>query len=219
MLNLVAPVLETARKAGGATRDLFSLSGPNGAGKSTFLRMLGLNLVLARAFGICHARRARLSMLPVYASMQNEDSLLDGRSLYIAELARARALLAAADGPHPGLCLIDEIFRGTNHVESVAAAAAVLDTLAARSTVLVSSHNLELASLLEHRLAPWCLGRDADGRLALAPGVLDRTNGIALLGTQGFAPEVERKAQQVAAWLTGYLGRPEAGAHVLGGAG
>jgi hypothetical protein len=193
------------------------ISGPNGAGKSTFLRMLGLNLVLARAFGICHARRARLPMLPVYASMQNEDSLLDGRSLYIAELARARALLAAADGPHPGLCLIDEIFRGTNHVESVAAAAAVLDTLAARSTVLVSSHNLELASLLEHRLAPWCLGRGADGRLVLAPGVLDRTNGIALLGAQGFAAEIEHKAQQVAAWLTGYLGRPEAGAHVLGG--
>lgn len=193
------------------------ISGPNGLGKSTFLRMLGLNLVLARAFGICHARRARLPMLPVYASMQNEDSLLDGRSLYIAELARARALLAAAEGPHPGLCLIDEIFRGTNHVESVAAAAAVLDTLAARSTVLVSSHNLELASLLEHRLAPWCLGRAADGRLALAPGVLDRTNGIALLGAQGFAAEIEAKAQQVAAWLTGYLGRPEAGAHVLGG--
>jgi hypothetical protein len=192
------------------------ISGPNGAGKSTFLRMLGLNLVLARAFGICHARAARLPMLPVYASMQNEDSLLDGQSLYMAELARARALLAAAGGLHPGVYLIDEIFRGTNHVESVAAASAVLDTLAARSLVVVSSHNLVLASLLEHRLAPHCLGRDAAGRLVLAPGVLDRTNGIALLGTQGFGPAIEHKAQKVAAWLTGYLGRPEAGAHVLG---
>jgi len=151
------------------------ISGPNGAGKSTFLRMVGLNLVLARA----------------------------------------RALLAAAAGPHPGVCLVDEIFRGTNHVESVAAAAAVLDTLAARSMVLVSSHNLELASLLEHRLAPHCLRRDAHGQLALAPGVLDRTNGIALLGEQGFGVEIEQKAQKVATWLTGYLGRPEAGAHVL----
>ena len=192
------------------------ISGPNGVGKSTLLRMLGLNLVLARAFGICYARAATLPMLPVYASMQNEDSLLDGQSLYISELARARALLAAADGPHPGVCLIDEIFRGTNHVESVAAAAAVLDTLAERSLVLVSSHNLELASLLEHRLAPYCLRRDAGGGLALAPGVLERTNGIALLGEHGFGAAIERKAQQVAAWLTGYLGRPEAGAHVLG---
>ncbi|MGJ9420157.1 hypothetical protein ACHAC9_20745 [Massilia sp. CMS3.1] len=191
------------------------ISGPNGVGKSTFLRMLGLNLVLARAFGICYARSARLPTLPVYASMQNEDSLQGGQSLYMSELARAQALLAAADGPHPGVCLIDEIFRGTNHVESVAASAAVLDTLAARSMVLVSSHNLVLASLLEHRLAPHCIGRDDDGRLALAPGVLDRTNGIALLGVQGFGAEIEQKAQRVAAWLTGYLGRPEAGAHVL----
>jgi DNA mismatch repair ATPase MutS len=194
------------------------ISGPNGAGKSTFLRMVGLNLVLARAFGFCYARAATLPMLPVYASMQNEDSLLDGQSLYISELARARALLAAAEGPHPGVCLVDEIFRGTNHVESVAAAAAVLDTLAARSMVLVSSHNLVLASLLEHRLAPHCLGRDAKGRLTLAPGVLDRTNGIALLGVHGFGMEIEHKAQKVALWLTGYLGQPEAGAHVLGDA-
>lgn len=193
------------------------ISGANGIGKSTFLRMLGLNLVLARAFGICHARRASLPTLPVHASMQNDDSLFDGQSLYMSELARARALLAASTGPHPGVCLIDEIFRGTNHVESVAAAAAVLDTLAASCLVLVSSHNLVLASLLEHRLAPHCLGRDDAGRLALAAGVLDRTNGIALLGVHGFDTEIEHKAQRVASWLTSYLGRPEAGAHVLGG--
>jgi len=191
------------------------ISGPNGSGKSTLLRMLGLNLVLARAFGYCHARRARLPAVPVYASMQNEDSLLDGQSLYMAELRRARELLAAADGPHPGICLIDEIFRGTNHMESVASGAAVLDTLAARARVVVSSHNLVLASLLEHRLEALCLGRDAGGALVLAPGVLARTNGIALLAAQGFGAEIAGKADKVAAWLATYLGRPEAGAHVL----
>ena len=191
------------------------ISGPNGSGKSTFLRMLGLNLVVARAFGFCHARRARLPALPVYASMQNEDSLLDGQSLYMAELRRAKELIAAAEGPHPGICLIDEIFRGTNHLESVASSAAVLDTLAARARVIVSSHNLVLASLLEHRLEALCLGRDADGCLVLAPGVLAQTNGIALLATQSFGAEVEGKAQKVATWLESYLGQPEAGAHVL----
>jgi len=193
------------------------ISGPNGSGKSTFLRMLGLNLVVARAFGFCYARRARLPALPVYASLQNEDSLLDGQSLYMAELRRAQELLALAAGPHPGICLIDEIFRGTNHVESVAASAAVLDTLAARARVVVSSHNLVLASLLEHRLEALCIGRDGAGRLVLAPGVLAQTNGIALLAAQGFGAEVASKAAKVAAWLESYLGQPEAGAHVLHG--
>jgi MutS domain V len=176
------------------------ISGQNGVGKSTFLRMLGLNLVVARAFGFCYARRAVLPALPVVASMQNEDSLLDGHSLYIAELARARELLAAGER-RPVICLVDEIFRGTNHEESVAAAAAVLDELAARSIVVVSSHNLVLGPLLAHRLAPWRIVRaDGDG-LRLEPGVLGQTNGVALLAQRGFGAGIQRKAERVAAWL------------------
>jgi hypothetical protein len=176
------------------------VSGQNGAGKSTFLRMLGLNLAAARAFGFCYARRAVLPALPVVASMQNEDSLLDGHSLYIAELARARELLAAS-GERAVICLVDEIFRGTNHEESVAAAAAVLDELAERALVVVSSHNLVLGPLLAHRLAPWRIVRDEAGGLRLEPGVLGQTNGVALLAQRGFGPEIRRKAERVAAWL------------------
>jgi hypothetical protein len=176
------------------------VSGQNGVGKSTFLRMLGLNLVTARAFGFCYARRAVLPALPVVASMQNEDSLLDGHSLYVAELARARELLAAA-GAGPVICLVDEIFRGTNHEESVAAASAVLDELAAQSLVVVSSHNLVLGPLLAHRLAPWRIVRVEDGGLRLEPGVLGQTNGVALLAQRGFGAAIQQKAEKVAAWL------------------
>jgi hypothetical protein len=176
------------------------LSGQNGVGKSTFLRMLGLNLAVARAFGFCYARGASLPALPVVASMQNEDSLLEGHSLYIAELARARELLAASSA-RPVVCLVDEIFRGTNHEESVAAAAAVLDELAAHSVVVVSSHNLVLGPLLAHRLDPWRIVRAEDGALRMEPGVLGRTNGVALLAQRGFDAGIQRKAERVAAWL------------------
>jgi hypothetical protein len=176
------------------------VSGQNGVGKSTFLRMLGLNLVTARAFGFCYARSASLPALPVVASMQNEDSLLDGHSLYIAELARARELLAAS-ARGPVICLVDEIFRGTNHEESVAAAAAVLDELAARALVVVSSHNLVLGPLLAHRLAPWRIVRADGGGLRLEPGMLGQTNGVALLAQRGFDAGIQRKAERVAAWL------------------
>jgi hypothetical protein len=176
------------------------LSGQNGVGKSTFLRMLGLNLVVARAFGFCYAQAASLPALPVVASMQNEDSLLGGQSLYIAELARARALLARARGERPVVCLVDEIFRGTNHEESVSAATAVIDALARHALVVVSSHNLVLGSLLADALAPWRIVHGGDG-LQLEPGVLGRTNGVALLAEHGFDEGVQTKAAQVAAWL------------------
>lgn len=192
------------------------ISGQNGIGKSTLLRTVGLNLLLARAFGFCYAGKAITPMLPLYASMQSEDSLLGGESLYIAELQRARELLALAAGPRRAVFLIDEIFRGTNHQESVAAAAAVLDVLAADNLVIVSSHNLVLASLLAHRLAPLCVARDSAGTLTVTPGVLAHTNGLALLAQRGFSGEIEAKAAAVFDWLGAYLAQPGSGGHVLG---
>ncbi|MES2128827.1 MAG: DNA mismatch repair protein MutS [Pseudomonadota bacterium] len=183
------------------------ISGQNGIGKSTLLRTVGLNLLAARAFGFCHARAAQLPALRVATNMQSEDSLLGGESLYIAELRRARELLAAPAG---ALFLVDEIFRGTNHLESVSAAAAVLDELAARGPLIVASHNLVLASLLAHRLDPLCVRR-IDGRLVLGPGVLAHTNGVALLAQHGFGMAIEGKAAQVFDWLGNYLAHPADG--------
>jgi hypothetical protein len=177
------------------------LSGRNGVGKSTFLRTVGINLVAARAFGFCYAASATLPALPVHASMRSEDSLLNGESLYLAELRRAKELLAASNGDVPGIFLVDEIFRGTNHLESVSAAAAVLDELASRALVLVSSHNLVLAPLLAHRLDPYFIARTAEGTLTLTAGVLAHTNGISLLADHGFGAGIERNAARVCAWL------------------
>ncbi|MES2047429.1 MAG: DNA mismatch repair protein MutS [Pseudomonadota bacterium] len=190
------------------------ISGQNGVGKSTLLRSLGLNLIAARAFGFCYARSARVPALPVYASMQSEDSLLGGESLYIAELRRARELLASSTGPHQGIYLIDEIFRGTNHLESISAAASVLHTLAENCPVIVSSHNLVLAALLADRLTPLCVSATRDNAnhkgksLALRPGVLADTNGLSLLTDRGFDTEITAKASKVANWLAAFLIHP-----------
>ena len=183
------------------------VSGQNASGKSTFLRMVGLNAIAARAFGFCYATRACLPALPVRASMQNEDSLLGGESLYMSELRRAKELLDAAGQP-AGICLIDEVFRGTNHLESVSAACAVLEQLSERDLVLVSSHNLVLAPLLRERLAPYFLDT-ASGSPVLTPGVLRNPNGIALLATQGFGARIEGRAAEVARWLSSHLVEPE----------
>ena len=86
--------------------------------------------------------------LPVWSSIENEDSLITGDSLYMAEMRRAETLLRVADQPHGAVFLIDEIFRGTNNAESVAAAAAVLSHLAQKALVIVSTHNVVLAPLV-----------------------------------------------------------------------
>ena len=216
--GLVHPLLERAAPLS------FSLdgkgafiSGRNGIGKSTLLRSAGLNLIVARAFGFCYARAAVVPMLAVYSSMQSEDTLAGGESLYLAELRRAKELLALADGPRRAVFIIDEIFRGTNHLESISAAAAVLHTLAARGTVIVASHNLVLAPLLDDCLAPLCVSApDGDpARLTVAPGVLAAPNGIALLAARGFGAPIEAKANKVHDWLSAHLAQPGECGHVL----
>lgn len=180
------------------------ISGQNGIGKSTLLRTVGLNLLVARAFGFCYAEAARVPNLPVYASMQNEDALDGGESLYQSELRRAHELLALAKEPQRAVFIIDEIFRGTNHLESVSAAAAVLEQLAGRGIVLVSSHNVVLAQLLEQCCVPLLVQKRAD-RLVLTPGVLAETNGLTLLAQSGFDASIEQRARDVYKRLTGRL--------------
>ncbi|HEU4372366.1 MAG TPA: hypothetical protein VFS02_02700 [Telluria sp.] len=87
----------------------------------------------------------------------------------------------------------------------------MLDELAASCMVIVSSHKLILASLLEHRLAPSCVARDEHGALTLA-----HTNGIALLAARGFGTPIEDNAAAVFDWLGAYLAQSRSGRHGLG---
>lgn len=206
--QVVHPLLADAAALdfGMARKGVF-ISGQNGVGKSTLLRTVGLSLITARAFGFCYARRAVTPLLPVYASMQNEDALGAGESFYMAELRRGQELLALS-AQRPAIFIIDEIFRGTNYLESVSAAAAVLHTLAQQGRVAVASHHLVLASLLSDCLEPWCVRRTG-GQWQLAPGLLQHTNGITLLAERGFAPAITTKADRIHAWLSDYMAHPE----------
>jgi hypothetical protein len=192
------------------------LTGQNGIGKSTLLRTVGINAVTARSVGFCYASQAVMPELSIHASMQSKDSLLQGESLYIAELRRARELL---DWPFDGtsLYLIDEIFRGTNYLESVSAAAAYLHRLAERGIVIVSSHNTVLAPILADQYASCYLAVDENTRqLVLLQGVVAKTNGIGLLTELGFDEALRADASKVFEWLSQYLAQPVGGACVLG---
>ncbi|MTV39464.1 MutS-related protein [Duganella radicis] len=207
LAQVVHPLLSDAGALDfGMARQGVFISGQNGVGKSTLLRTVGLSLITARAFGFCYAAHAVTPLLPVYSSMQNEDALGEGESFYMAELRRGRELLALA-AQRPAIFIIDEIFRGTNYLESVSAAGAVLHALAQQGRVVVASHHLVLASLLSDCLQPWCVRRDGND-WQLTQGLLQDTNGIALLNQQGYAPAITTKANRIHTWLSDYMAHP-----------
>jgi DNA mismatch repair ATPase MutS len=101
-----------------------------------------------------------------------QDDLAAGKSYYQVEADRVIELLAAATEPEPTLFLLDELLRGTNTVERLAAGEAVLRALlpvrepATPHVVIVATHDGELVAMLADRYQPFHF------RETIAPGGL-----------------------------------------------
>ena len=130
----------------------YVVSGSNMSGKSTLLRSIGLNAVLAFAGAPVRARALRLSRLSVVASLSVVDSLLNGKSKFMAEVDRLRQAIEAAADHRPVLFLVDEIFSGTNSRDRRIAAEAVVRTLVNRGAIgALSTHDLALTEIASFR--------------------------------------------------------------------
>ena len=99
------------------------------SGKSTFLRTAGVTAVLAQTIHTCLAEAYEAPVFTVRSCMGGGDDLLAGKSYYIVEVETVLSLVAAGRADAPHLFLLDELFRGTNAVERIAAAEAVLAEL------------------------------------------------------------------------------------------
>ncbi|WP_457389869.1 MutS-related protein [Roseateles sp. P5_E1] len=186
------------------------ISGQNGAGKSTLLRAVGLSLLTARAFGCCYAAAACVPFAVVRTSIGHDDSISASESLYMAEMRRARELLDHSRTNPSTIFLIDELFRGTNNIESVSAGAAVIAELGRRHLVFVTSHNLVLAPLLSRLLIPMNLQFTAPEKnsLEIRLGVMTETNGIDMMRQYGLPQSAIDEALRVFSWFSAYTIQP-----------
>lgn len=127
----------------------YVISGSNMSGKSTLLRAIGLNAVLAFAGAPVRAGYLRLSSLSVVASMSIVDSLLNGKSKFLAEVDRLRQAIESAVENKSVLFLVDEIFSGTNSRDRRIAAEAVVRTLVKKGAIgALSTHDLALTEIV-----------------------------------------------------------------------
>lgn len=126
------------------------VTGSNMSGKTTFIRAIGLNLFSAQVLHTCFAHSFRFPMdAALYSAIHLEDSLMEGKSFFLQEVQIVREMLEAGKECWR-FFLLDELFKGTNTVERIAIAKAVLSALAHKnSIVFASTHDVELASLLE----------------------------------------------------------------------
>jgi len=173
---------------------LFVVSGSNMSGKSTLLRTVGVNAVLALMGAPVRASRLRLSALSIGATLRIQDSLLEGRSRFYAEITRIRELTDATFGVRPLLFLMDELFHGTNSHDRLIGAAGVLRALLARGAIgLMTTHDLALTAIAEQvgnaaanvHFDDWFDGNEMRFDYRMKPGPVTRSNAIALMRAVG----------------------------------
>ena len=182
------------------------VTGSNMAGKTTFIKMLGINVILARTFGFCLATRAVVPRVRVLASIQGSHSVASGKSHYFAEVERINSFFHSGDDDYRSLLVIDELFSGTNTTERVAIARSVLESLARESIVLATTHDVELQTVLDEHFDYYHFQEDpeVDGFFDyhLRHGITRTRNAIRMLGEMGFPETVIADAMDYAAKTT-----------------
>jgi DNA mismatch repair ATPase MutS len=172
------------------------------AGKTTFIRTIGINVVLSRTLWLCHADNAEIPIINVSSSISNTDFLEEGKSYYFTELEYINKFLHFTQNDEHYLFLIDEIFRGTNTVERIGGAAAVLQALAVKDIVLVTTHDIELEKFLHERYVMWHFQetgkKETPFDYKIRPGVCKTKNAIKLMTNMGYPDYIINRAKNIA---------------------
>jgi hypothetical protein len=178
------------------------ITGSNMSGKTTFIRSIAINTLLAQTIYTTCTSAYKAPILKIQTSIRTVDDLGENKSYFQAEALSILDIINQSGGEEPvkSLIIIDEIFRGTNTIERIAAAKSVLTYLTDnKNFVFVSTHDLELAELLDNDYAVYTFEESVnDTRLVfdykMKTGVLKNKNGIAILETIGYPESVVEDA-------------------------
>ena len=179
------------------------LTGANASGKSTFIKALAVNAILARSVHTCAAARFRLPPMSVITSMTVRDDLAAGESYYIREVKYLKRLVERAACPGYTLCIIDEILKGANTKERLAASEAVLGYMENTGCLTIAAtHDRELAAAMagtydNYHFRNYMEEGEIRFDYRLYRGVSNTSNAVALLEVLGFPEEIVREAEKL----------------------
>jgi hypothetical protein len=180
------------------------ITGSNMSGKTTFIRAIACNVLLAQTLNTTCTKKYRAPVLQVLTSIAVTDNLQAHKSYFQAEAISILEIITKSHNAAVGsLVIIDEIFKGTNTIERIAAAKAVLSHLTIHNNfVFVSTHDLELAEMLSNEYAIYSFAEYIDEDelsfdYRLRPGLLKKQNGIAVLDFLKYPKSIVAEALDV----------------------
>ena len=180
------------------------ITGSNASGKSTFLKTIAINTILAQTVHTCIAKQHRGSFLKVLTSMALRDNLAGGESYYMVEIRSLKRILEECEKPEPVLCIVDEVLRGTNTIERIAASSQILHSLAKPKVLaMAATHDIELSYILEKEYDNYHFEEEIQEKdvvfdYKLRTGRAMTRNAIRLLAMIGYDPKIIEAAQESA---------------------
>ncbi|MBQ8232991.1 MAG: hypothetical protein IJZ34_13870 [Lachnospiraceae bacterium] len=197
------PLIDTPVKNSIVTERGVLLTGSNASGKSTFLKTVALNAILAQTIYTCPADSYEAPFFRIYSSMALKDDIGSGESYYIVEIKSLKRILENVS-EKPVLCFVDEVLRGTNTVERIAASTQILSSLGQGMVMcFAATHDIELTELLKEEYENYHFEEEIrDGDIyfnyQLLKGKATTRNAIRLLEIMGYKEAIIKQATQMA---------------------
>lgn len=181
------------------------LTGSNASGKSTFLKTMALNQLFGQCFYFACADEFHTDMHRIYTSMSLRDDLASAESYFMVEIKAMRRILEAAAAPGAKIaCYVDEVLRGTNTVERIAASTVILKSMDSKKMfAAAATHDIELTELLKQYYENYHFEEEIkDGDVLfnykLMQGKATSRNAIKLLSVMGYDPVLVKDAEDLA---------------------
>lgn len=179
------------------------LTGSNASGKSTFLKTMGINVLFAQTIHTCVAVKFVLPFCSLYTSMSLKDSLFLKESYYMAEIKAIKRILDAAAEENMVVCMVDEVLRGTNTIERIAASTQILKSMTEKNVIcMAATHDVELTKTLEkdydnYHFEETMVEQDVVFSYQLKEGRAKSCNAINLLENLGYDHNLIQNARKM----------------------
>lgn len=180
------------------------ITGSNASGKSTFIKTLAINGILSQTIYTSMSKKYSASFFQIASSMALQDSIFSNESYYIVEIKSLKRILDRLNKNIPTLCFVDEVLRGTNTLERIAASSQILYNFSKVNVLcFAATHDIELTYILEKHFSNYHFQEEVvDNQVLfdykLYEGRAMSRNAIKLLGMMGYPDEVIEDAAKSA---------------------
>lgn len=184
------------------------VTGSNASGKSTYVKSIAISAILSQTINTAIAEQFTMQPGHVLTSMAVEDDILAGDSYFVAEIKSIKRLLSQVKKGARCYCFIDEILKGTNTIERIAASSSVVTWLADYPSLsFVATHDIELTEMLKkqcdnvHFEETVTEDRGITFAYVLKQGPSVTRNAIALLKVMDYPEKIVDQAQKEARYF------------------